>query len=69
MATMQERHFATLDDVLDYMRGHTMDGRLAHGVGNDMSYSFYTHREMSRICFWPTGIDGHPEYLTWEKED
>jgi hypothetical protein len=56
-------HHDDFGRVVDIMQGiadarHGPNARLASGVGNDMSYSFYVRDSLDSVRFYPDGIRG-----------
>lgn len=56
-------HHNDFEHVVDMMHAivqvrHGVNARLASGVGNDMSYSFYVRDSFDSVRFYPDGIDG-----------
>jgi hypothetical protein len=51
------------ENVVDLMQAvvntrHGFNAPLAHGVGNNMTYSFYVRDSLDSVRFYPDGIDG-----------
>ena len=56
-------HHDDFENVVDVMHAivqvrHGVNARLASGVGNDMSYSFYVLDSFDSVSFYPDGRDG-----------